>query len=178
MAAEDIRVWIPRVRRAVEGVGATSLLTDDQVKDLIADAISNVILFTGGVFGKDLLVTGRDPVTDAPAEYATSEPLTLSEGSVVAYEAAINHTFFALRDVKVAETIKDEGQEWTYALSSALMRDHLKWLMTQRDRALEDVQAPIPVAFVSFLHERDALSARIVEPYVLGYGSGGQELTP
>src|SRR4051812_16914242 len=176
MAAEDIRILVPRVRRAVEGVGTDSLLSDDQVKDLVADAIANVILFTGGVFGKQLVVVERDATTNVPVEYATSEPLTLPEGSVVAFEAAIQHTFFALRDMKVQETIRDEGQEWSYTLSTTLVRDHLKWLQAQRDRALNDVQGPTPVAYVSFLAERDRYVAAAVEPFVLGAGSGGQEL--
>jgi hypothetical protein len=172
MAAEDIRVLVPRVRRAIEGVGGAELLTDDQVKDLVADAIADVILFTGGVFGKDLLVTERDATTNAPTEYATSEPLTLPEGSVVAYEAAIAQTFQAVRTLKVQETIRDEGQEWAYSLSANLMRDLLAWLIAQRDKALSEL-GPMPTAFYSFLHERDALIADVVEPFVIGAGSGG-----
>jgi hypothetical protein len=165
MAAENIRVLVPRVRRAVEGVGQVALLTDEQIKDLIADALATVILHTGGVFGKQLLVAERDPVTNVPVEYETSESLTLPEGSVVAYQAAIDHFFFALRDLKVQESIRDEGQEWTYTLSATLIRDHLRYLQEQRDRALNEV-GPTPVAYVDFLHERDR--------YVFHYG--GQEV--
>jgi len=176
MAAENIRILVPRVRRAVEGVGQTALLTDDQIKDLVADAIADVILFTRSVFGKQLLVVERDPVTNAPSEYATDEPLTLAECSVVAYQAAITHFFFALRDLKVQESIRDEGQEWTYTLSSTLLRDHLRYLQEQRDRALDDVAGPTPVAYVSFLHERDRYTAAAIEPWVTGALGGGQEL--
>jgi hypothetical protein len=178
MAEEDIRVLIPRVRRAVEGIGAPEVLTDDQIKDLIADSISNILLFTGGVFGKDLIVTERDATTNVPTEYATSEPLTLPEGSVVSYEAAITDAYSKVAELKTSETIRDEGQEWAYQLSANLIRDHLNYLIAQRNKALEEV-GQMPTAFYSFLHERDLLIANAVEPYVLGYsGSGGQELVP
>lgn len=153
----DIRVLIPRVRRAVEGVGQPQVLSDDQVKDLVADAIANLILFTGGVFDKQLLVTSTDDTTGAPAEYATDKPLTLAEGSVVAYEAALAHCFFLLRDLKTQETIRDEGGEWSYALSPNLLRDHIKYLQDQRDRALAETgSAQTAVAWVEHVHHRDA----------------------
>ena len=60
----DIRVMVPRVRRALEGAGAPPVLTDDAIKDLTADAIAEVILYTGGVFGHELVVTDRDDATE------------------------------------------------------------------------------------------------------------------
>ena len=60
----DIRVMVPRVRRALEGAGAPQVLTDDAIKDLTADAIAEVILYTGGVFGHELVVTDRDDTTE------------------------------------------------------------------------------------------------------------------
>jgi len=165
--AEDIRVLVPRVRRAVEGVGRPAELSDDQVKDLVADAIADIILFTGGVFGHELVVTERDPVTGAPSEYATADELTLAEGSVIAAQAALTHIFHALRELMVQETIRDEGAEWSYSLSANLIRDQIKLLQDTRDRALEEVhdQHPIPTVFVSFLAERDATVALAVEPF-------------
>jgi hypothetical protein len=167
MAQEDIRVLIPRVRRAVEGVGTPEVLTDDEIKDLTADAIADIILFTGGVFGKQLLVTEVDGTTNAPIEYATSEPLTLPEGSVVASQAALNHIFTQLRELKTSETIRDEGQEWTYATSATLFRDWIAFLQKTRDQALEEVEAytPLPVAWYSYIAERDRAASLLLEPY-------------
>lgn len=170
MAAEDIRVLVPRVRRAVEGVGQPAELTDDDVKDLVADAIADVILFTGGVFGKELLVTDRDGATNAPSEYATSEPLSLAEGSLIAAQAALTAVWQSMRELKVQETIRDEGQEWSYTTSATLMRDRWKMLLQMRDEALDQLRGALPVSFVSFLHERDRYVAQIVEPFVLGPG--------
>lgn len=162
---EDIRVLIPRVRRAVEGVGQPETLTDDEMRDLVADAIADVILFTGGVFGKELLVTVRDDTTNVPVEYATSEALTLPEGSIIAYQAALTAVWQTLKELKVSETIRDEGQEWSYTLSSTLLRDRIKMLQGLRDQALAQLTVPIGVAFVSFLHERDRLAACQLEPF-------------
>lgn len=166
--AEDIRVLVPRVRRAVEGIGTPEDWTDDQMKDAVADAIADVILYTGGVFGKDLLVTERDEATNAPVEYATSAPLTLPEGSVIAYQAALTAVYTQMQDVKVQETIRDEGAEWSYSLSATLLRDRISQLQAARDLALEALAGSASeVAFVDLWHERDFLYA-----YQLAWLSG------
>jgi hypothetical protein len=62
--ARDVRTLIPRVRRALDGPAATSpladasTLTDDEVTAVIADAIADILLYTGGstVFGHTLEV--------------------------------------------------------------------------------------------------------------------------
>lgn len=151
MALESIRVLVPRVRRAVEGVGQPAVLSDDQLKDLVADSIANILLFTGGVFGKQLLVTARDPITNVPTEYATSEPLSLAEGSVVAFEAALQQCFIALREMKISETLRDEGQEWSYQVSPTLLRDQIAYLQAQRDKALQDAVPPTAVGWVNLV---------------------------
>src|SRR3954470_158368 len=72
VAETDTRVLIPRVRRSVEGLGAPEKFPDDDIIFLIADSIADVILYTGGTFPKQLLVTDRDGTTNTPTEYATS----------------------------------------------------------------------------------------------------------
>jgi hypothetical protein len=124
----------------------------------VADAIADVILYTGGVFGKDLLVTERDSITNAPTEYATSEPLTLPEGSVIAYQAALTAVYTQMQDVKVQETIRDEGAEWSYSLSATLLRDRINQLQSARDLALEALAGSTSsVAFINLWVERDRL---------------------
>lgn len=172
----DIRMLIGRVRRAVEGVGTAAVLTDDEVKDLIADAMADIILYSGnGVFGKELVVTARG-VNNEPIEYATSDALTLAEQSVVAAQAALTHFFYTFVNLKVSERISDEGQTWEYSLSATLLRDQLKYLIDNRDRALEQV-APIGLdGYESFLAVRDAYTSRLVEPWVqASIGAGGQD---
>ena len=170
MAEEDIRILIPRVRRAVEGVGVPEQLTDDQMKDIVADAIADVILFTGGVFGKQLLVTERDVTTNAPVEYATSEPLTLPEGSIIAYQAALTAVWQTLAQIKISETIRDEGQEWSYQLSATLLRDRVAMLTKLRDQAIDQLTWMLPVAFYDYLVERDRGLYAAMEPLYLTAG--------
>lgn len=172
----NIRVLIPQTRRAIDGPTAiasgavSTTLDDDQVKNLIADSIAEIIFFTGGLFDHALQVAARDDVYNAPTEWTVDPPLEAHEAVVITTQAALNYLFHELRDMKVQESIRDEGQEWSYTLSTNLIRDHLKWLQQLRDRALEEVQTPMPVFFVSMLHERDLAVAQAVEPYFLGAG--------
>lgn len=178
----DIRVMIPRVRRALEGPGSTgpladsAVLTDGQVTALIADAIADIILYTGSAFGHSLLATELDPFYMAPTAWETSEALTLTEQSVVVAQAALGYFFHRLQDVKVSEEISDEASTWKYQLSSTLIRDQMKMLQDARDRALASVgEAQISDSYHSFLAERDALASFFVEPWVDGgVGIGGQ----
>jgi len=163
------------VRRALEGAGAPEVLSEDAVNDLTADAIAEVILYTGGVFGKQLLVTGDDQ--GVPDEYATNEALTLREQAVIATQAALNYFFQKFSAMKTTERIADEAQTWEYTLSANLLNEQLKLLIGERDRALEAMErdgAPLD-AYESFLAVRDCHVSQMVEPWVHGFGIGGQE---
>ena len=174
----DVRVLIPQTRRALDGPTATSsasvssTLDDEQVKGLIADAIAEIIFFTGGLFGHELTVAERDEVYNAPTEWTVDPPLEPHEAVVITSQAALTYFFHYLRDMKVQETIRDEGQEWSYTLSTSVLRDYLKYLAALRDKALEQVQEPMPVAFINLLHERDAAVAMAIEPYFYGELTG------
>jgi hypothetical protein len=176
MAQTDVRVMTGRVRRAVEGVGTPEVLTDDEIKDLIADALADIVLYSGAdVFGKTLIVTSRG-VNGEPEEYATSDELTLAEQSVVAAQAALTHFFYTFVNLKVQEKIADEGQSWEYTLSATLLRDQLAFLVANRDRALEQVTAAgtwPAEGYESFLAVRDQYTSRLVEPWVHSLTAGG-----
>jgi hypothetical protein len=174
MALTDIRVMTGRVRRAVEGVGGAAVLTDDEIKDLIADALADIVLYTGSVFGKTLIVTDRG-ANNEPTEYATSDELSLAEQSVVAAQAALTHFFYTFVNLKVSEKIHDEGQGWEYTLSATLLRDQLAFLIKARDAALElaDTTGAMD-SYESFLAIRDSYTSRLVEPWVNAVGTGGQ----
>jgi hypothetical protein len=170
----DIRVLTPRIRRALEGTGAP-VLTDDQIKDITADAMADVTLYLGSVFGKQLVVTETD-ANGAPIEYATTEELSLQEGSVIAAQAALDYFFFQFAGMKVSETISDEASSWEYALSPSLLANQLKLLQQERDKALEALAGNMdPLEhFMDFVYARDAVTARMIEPWVLNQGVGGQ----
>lgn len=175
MPVTDIRVMIPRVRRAVEGVGSPAVLSDGEVKDLIADALADIILYSGGVFGKQLVVTETGE-NGEPVEYATSDELTLAEQSIVAAQAALNHFFFTYANTKISERIADEAQTWEYALSANLIRDRLKFLVGERNSALEQLtSSTVSDSYQSFIAARDALTSSLIEPWVRDYVPCGQE---
>jgi hypothetical protein len=174
--ARDVRTLIPRVRRALDGPAATSpladasTLTDDEVTAVIADAIADILLYTGGstVFGHTLEVVARDPFYLAPVAWRTDTELSLAEGSVVAAQAGINFFFHKLKVIKVEETITNERQTWTYKLSAQLLTNQFQMLTKARDAALEEVkvQHAVPEAYVSFLGARDASVAALIEPWI------------
>lgn len=183
MAAEDITNLIPQTRRAIDGPAATSpsapstSLGDSEVKALIADAMGEVILLTGGLFGHELVVDDRDSTYMAPIEWSVDPALTEPEKVVITAQAAINYFFHKLKDVKVAETMRDEGSEWSYTLSATLLKDQMKFLVAARDRAIDAVSVNTEIAtYSSFLHTRDLWAASLVEPYVHGANLGGQFL--
>lgn len=162
---------IPRTRRAVEGPGASSAalgaLPDDAIKDLIADALAEVQLYTGGIFAKQLVVLARDNIYGAPTEYGTTEELAIPEQTVIISQAALNYFFFHFVNVKTHETIQDEAQSWDYDLSPTLLRDQMKYLVDQRDKALATISEEMTVdAYESFLHVRDIQTSQFIEPFI------------
>lgn len=178
--ANDVRVLIPRVRRALDGPTATaedsasSSYKDEELKGLIADAIGEIIFFTGGLFPHKLNVSQRDGTYGAAEEWTVDPPLDEAESSVIAAQAAINTYFFTLRDMKTQETISDEGQTWSYSVSATLVRDQLQYLMRLRDEALEQIKAQDAAldSYVSYIHERDVLASAYVEPWIAAPGQG------
>jgi hypothetical protein len=165
---KDIRVMVPRVRRAVLGVAPAdpNVLSDDQLKDLVADALAEVLLYTGSVFGKTLIATELDPDSGAPTEYETSDPLTLSEQTVVAAQAALNYFFHAFVDRKTSEHLQDEAVTWEWTKSAQMMRDQFAALIAARDRALDALtEGQARDVFTSYLAVRDRQVSALIEPW-------------
>lgn len=178
----DVRVMIPRVRRALEGPGSTgpladsAVLTDDQVTALIADAIADVILYSGSAFGHELVVTSRDAHYMAPDAWEVDPEFSQPEQSVIVAQAALGYFFHQLKDLKVSEEISDEASTWKYQLSSTLIRDQMKMLQDARDRALTAVELAASVGldvYISYLEERDSIASRLIEPWVQPWSGGG-----
>lgn len=182
----DVRVMIPATRRAIDGPTATgsaaisTTLDDDQVHSLIADSLGDVILLSGGVFGKTLEVTARDDYYQAPTEWRTSSELSDAEQRVIVAQAALNYYFLTVKTIKTSETISDEGQSWDYTLSAQLLRDQLKALIDMRDKAIEALGAASSAVerWVDFVHERDQVAWAMLEPFSHFGGVGGQIADP
>lgn len=175
----DTRVLIPRVRRGLEGAGVTketAALEEEAVNAVIADAVANIILFTGGLWGHQLEVTERDPCYMAPVAWLVDPELTEPEGGLIVIQAQLDFLYNDLKATKVSQTIKDEATEWTYALSASAIADLLKGLREQRDKLIAEIaQAEGNLdGWVNLLHERDAWTDTLIEPWT-GLGLGGQE---
>lgn len=137
---------------------------------MIADAIANVILYSGGLFGHELIVTEVDDTTGYPEEYGTDVALTLPEQSIIAAQAALDFFFLDLANTKTSEKISDEAQTWEYTTSAQGLRDRIKLLVEQRDRALELLKSKHPLeVYESFIAVRDRHVSQLIEPWVHGY---------
>lgn len=178
----DTRVLIPRVRRTLEGALGTgsanaeaSSMTDDQVNAIVADAISDVILSTGGLFGHELVVTARDEMYMAPTAWLIDPALSEDEASIISAQSALNFFFNDLKTLKVGQTIKDEAVEWSYQLSANALLEWLKQLRRTRDEAIERLLANSAPAegWINLLAERDSYTDSLIEPWASGGGGGG-----
>lgn len=185
----DVRVMIPRVRRAVEGPVPTvgsARLSDDQVTAMVADAVADVILYSGNLFGHQLIVATRDVDTGWPLTWTTEVPLDEWEVTLITTQAALTYFFHAFKDMKVSEEIQNEGQRWAWEKSPNLLVAQIKGLQEQRDLAIANLRKMHPVLdrYASILRVRDRATAAMVEWYTslnpgevgnIGGLGGGQE---
>lgn len=183
----SVRVLIPRTRRLLEGPAAasgnasgSSSFTDPQVEALVADAIADVILYSGGFFGHELEVTERDEVYGAPIGWKTAEELTEPEGTLVMTQAALNYFFVQVKDMKVQESISREGEAWSYQLSANALTEWLRYLRAERDKAIAEIakSGAALESYESFILVRDRWTSHYIEPWVTGAGLGGMETDP
>lgn len=182
---KDIRVLIPRMRRALDGPEATSsavsgTLSDESVGNAIADAIASVIFYTNGGWGRQLLVTERDSYYQAPIAWETDEPLGDDEATAVIAQAALDHFHHALSSMKTSERIVNEGEEWQWQVSAQAVSERIKNLRDLRDEAIEKLLASGNVAeeWVNTLAIQDAYTDALIEPWLHSGTGGGQELDP
>lgn len=177
----DLRVLIPETRRAIDGPQATgsassaTTLTDEMVLNLIADALSEVILYTGTAFGYELEVTERDDAYMAPIAWQTDRERDSNANTVIRTQAAINYHFRRLSEIKAQESIRDKDGEWSYSISANVLKAWLEELARMRDRALGALLAANPTldSYVSHVAARDQAAARAVEPWVEEVGGVG-----
>jgi hypothetical protein len=186
----DVRVLIPRMRRALDGPEATgsaavsAKLSDDQVTAVIADAIADVIFYSSGAFPHKLEVVERDTAYMAPSAWKTDTPMSEDEQSVIVAQAALNYFLNSLSNLKSSETLKEADREWTWAISASALAERVKELRAQRDKAVEllTAQNVIAEAWINTLEVRDRYTDMLIEPYLsnMGFstGMGGNEFDP
>jgi len=183
----DLMVMVARARRYIEGPYGPPEnrppLTDDVVYAMVADAVADIILVTGNLFGHQLIVSQRDPTVGFPTAWQTEAVLDEWEVSVITTQAALNYFFFLFRDLKISQHISNEGTQWEYSLSANVIRDYIGELQNRRDLAIAGLQKHHPVIdrFASNIRVRDRATVALLEwwdtngPDQGGGLPGGQE---
>lgn len=178
----DLRVLVPRARRRCEGPfgppPGKPQLSDEQLYEMVADGCSEVILFSGSLFGHTLIVAQRDPLVGYPTAWKTEALLLEWEGAVIACQTALTYFFFVLRDLKPTVSIKNEGTEYSYSLGVSAIRDYLATLKAERDTALAGLVKHHPVLdrYASNIRVRDQATVAVLEWWdtnSLDTGGGG-----
>jgi hypothetical protein len=177
----DLRVLIPAARRAIDGPMASApdspatTLDDQALLALVADSTAELILQTHGhdAFGYHLLVSARDPHYMAPVAWATDKPRHPAADAAILSQAALDHYHFAIRLLKVSESMKNEAVAWEYNLSATVIASWMQYLIANRDAAiaaLQVIHAPMD-QYISLVAERDLMSAVWLESYVAEVGA-------
>lgn len=181
----DTRVLIPRLRRALDGPTAmssasvSSSLSDEQLNAIGADAIAEMIFYSGSLLGSVIEVTERDPVYMAPLAWRTEPALTEAKVACIVSQAALTYFYERLSSPlagKTAEGIKDEATEWTWEVSPQAIVERLRQLKADRDAALSQLESEgeaTDASWTSMLAVRDKWTSALIEPWVEGPGLGG-----
>lgn len=165
----DLMILVPRARRYIEGPygppANRPLLDDTVIYPMVADACADIILFAGGLFGHELIVKARDPTAGFPTAWQTDAVLDESEGSLITAQVALNYFFFLFRDMKMSETIQNEGTHWEYSLSPNVIRDYISDLQARRDLALKGLKQWHPTLdiYASNIRVRDQVTVALLE---------------
>lgn len=165
----DLAVLIPWARRACEGPYGPppnySELADDVLYPRIADACSEIILYSGSLFGHQLNVTARDPLAGYPTQWKTEAVLNQWEGAVVISQVALDYWRFLLRDMRTQVSIKNEGTEYGYTVSANVLTQYIKQLQDDRNRALDGLRFHNPVLdrYASNIRVRDVGTVAMLE---------------
>lgn len=186
----DLKVLVPRAKRKVEGPWGNPTgrppLTNTQVYEMVADACAEIKMLSGSFFHHTLKVKSRDPLVGFPTAWQTDTPLEEYEAAIVCAQVGLNYYYHLFRDMKISETIQNEGTQWTYELSANVIRNYLESLVEERDKAVAGLRINIPVMdrFASNIRVRDQATVAVLEwwdnnsPGVTGGGlPGGQEAT-
>lgn len=165
----DLAVLIPWARRACEGpygppAGKLSM-PDAIVYPMIADACSEIILYSGSLFGHPLNVTARDPIAGYPTQWKTDTVLNQWESAVIICQLALDYWRFLFRDTKTSVSIANEGTQYSYTLSANVIGGYLKQLAADRDKALNGLREHNIVLdqWASIIRVRDPMTVPMLE---------------
>jgi len=182
----DLAVLVPKARRKIEGPfglpnGRT--LLDSQIYAMVGDAIGEMIAIAGEWFKHTLKVKKRDPLVGFATEWQTDTPLTEEEAAIVIAQVALDFYFSLFRDMKVSETIQNEGTQWTWEVSANLLKSYLQSVIEERDKAIGGLKDKIVFdRYSSNIRVRDQQTVALIEWWATAYDHlvpaglpGGQE---
>lgn len=165
----DLAVLIPWARRACEGPygppSGQQSMPDEVVYPMIADACSEIILYSGSLFGHRLEVTARDPIAGYPTQWKTDKVLNQWESAVIICQLALDYWRFLFRDTKTSVKIANEGTSYEYTVSANVIGGYLKQLAADRDKALNGLREHNPVLdqWASVIRVRDPATVALLE---------------
>lgn len=181
----DTRVLIPRLRRALDGPTAmssaamSSTLSDEQLNAIGADAIAEIIFYSGSLLGSTISVSERDPQYMSPLAWIVDPALTEPKVGCIVSQAALTYFYMQLSSAlggKTAEETADEATKWSWEVSPQAIVERLRQLKADRDSAIVQLEAEgeaTDASWVSMLAVRDKWTSAMIEPWVEGPGFGG-----
>lgn len=185
----DLKVLVPRARRKVEGpwgnANGRPPLSETQVYEMIGDAVGDMIALSGAFFHHTLIVKERDALGGYPTAWKTDTELEEYEAAIICAQVALNYYFHVFNNMRIMETIQNEGTLWTYQLSANVIKNYLETLRDERDKAIEGLRTNIPILdrFASNIRVRDQATVAVLEWWdqqsdaSAGGLPGGQEAT-
>ncbi len=166
----DIRLIVPQVRRYLDaGVAAASAAiayTDNHLVQVTADAISELVLITGGTGFPYVISASATDGSGYITEYSTEPAITLTDRALVAVQAALGQAWADLRGYKTREKISDEGSTWEYEKSVTALRQRVDYLIDMRKTVLRAAAAASPPLdrFVDLIETRAPTVAAEINP--------------
>jgi hypothetical protein len=181
----DLCVLVPRARRKVEGpwgnANGRPPLDDTQIYEMVADACGEIVMLGGKLFGHTLEVAARDPLGGYPTVWRTDTPLEEYEAAIICAQVALDYYFHVFNNMKIKEETMNEGTSWAYELSAGVIKEYLKGLINERDKAIVGLRINRPVMdrLASITRVRDQATVAVLEwwdiysPGINGGGLGG-----
>ena len=186
----DLQVVVPKARRKTEGPfgnpNGKRPLTNAEVYNMVADATGELAMLGQGWWKNKLVVKTRDPQRGFPTEWQTEKMLSEYEAAIICAQVALDYYYQIFRDMKIAETISNEGTQWSFQVSANVLRNYLEGLKDEREKAIQGLRVNVPVMdkWASNIRVRDQATVAVLEwwdynsPGISGGGlPGGQEAT-
>ncbi len=186
----DLQVVVPKARRKTEGPfgnpNGKRPFTNAEIYNMVADATGELAMLGQAWWHNHLVVKTRDPQRGFPTEWRTETVLSEYEAAIICAQVALDYYYQVFRDMKIAETIQNEGTMFSFQVSANVLRNYLEGLKDEREKAIAGLRVNVPVMdrWASNIRVRDQATVAVLEwwdynsPGISGGGlPGGQEAT-